>query len=251
MQTTQRPSRMNSIFLKLTLVTVLLTTLVTGILTVLNWLSTEDMIAKLVRDRAASETQALSSEAAGKIRFDHRDKMEGLFLDLAEHAEGTAVDAIALDLDGEVVARMNANAPADDQLLDLARQALRSGQQVLSDDGFVAAVPALFGESQEQVGAIATRWSSAPLIKDIRKEEVIAFSITVGVFLIAVLGSLFLLDRTIAQPLRQIQNVIRAFGNRDYSAEVPLQSPPGRTWFDCRIFGRTAGNPAAGAVCGT
>jgi methyl-accepting chemotaxis protein len=224
MQPTVPLSRLNSIFLKLTAIAVLFTAIVAGVLTVMNWRSTEAMIADLVRDRALSETIALADEAAGGIRFDRGDKVKELFLGLVEHSEGTAQAALAIGLDGETVPNAVSPATPDAQLLDLARQSLSSGQVVVSEDGFTTAAPARFGESAELVGAIATRWSSDPLLAQARADRTQALAVATVIFILAVLANMFLLNRTITGPLKRLQSVIKAFGGRDYSVEVPMQT---------------------------
>jgi methyl-accepting chemotaxis protein len=224
MQPNHRLSRLNSIFLKLTAITVLLTALVAGVLTAMSWLSTNAMIAGLVRDRAQSETSVLAVDASGGIRFGLGDKVHGLFLGLVENSEGTAQAALAIGLDGAVIADPSNPQPVDDQLLDYARQSLTSGQIVTSEDGFTVAAPSLFGETGELVGAIATRWSSEPLLVQARKDEFMAIAIATLVFVLSVLANMFLLNRTITSPLKRLQTVIKAFGSRDYSVDVPMQS---------------------------
>jgi methyl-accepting chemotaxis protein len=216
-------SRFKSIFVKLTAITVLITALVSGVLTVMHWRANADLISGLVRDRAQSETTALADEAAGGIRFGRGDKVQELFEGLVKHSKNTLTSTAAIGSDGTPMSDEAAPAAVDAELVDFARKALASNQVVISDDGFVVAAPSHFGESGELVGAIATRWSTDELLEAMKKEKVQALIVATVIFVLAVLASMFLLNRTITGPLGRIRSVIRAFGNRDYSVDVPMQ----------------------------
>ena len=218
------PSVLKSIFLKLTAITVLITAVVAGVTTVMNWADTKALIDDIVRDRAAAETAGLSGEVSGAIRFGHAEKVNQAFSGLMEHSDGTLLSALALGVDGAVVSDPENQTPTDEELAALARKALEQQQVVTSEDGFLVAAPSNFGESQEIAGAIATRWSSQAMLDAARKEEIKALVIATLVFLAAVAANVFLLHRTVASPLRRLQAVITAFGERNYLVDVPMQS---------------------------
>lgn len=224
MQPTHRLSRLNSIFVKQTVIAVLVTAIVAVALTVMNWRSTEETLSDIVRDRAASETKALSSEVAASIRFGRADKVYELFDGLMQHSSGTAQDAIAVGLDGTSLPNPAATVAPDSALVDLARRAMSTGQDVYSADGYTVASPSRFGESGELVGAVATRWSKDPLVAQLVDGRLKAVGVATVVFILAVLASMFFLNRTITSPLKRLQSVINTFGRRDYSVEVPMQS---------------------------
>jgi methyl-accepting chemotaxis protein len=218
------PSVLKSIFLKLTAITVLITAVVAGMTTVMNWANTEALIDDIVRHRAAAETVGLSTEVSGGIRFGHADKVNQAFVGLMEHSDGTFLSALALGVDGAVVSDPETQVPVDEELAVLARKALEQQQVVTSEDGFLVAAPARFGESQEVAGAIATRWSSDAMVEKAREDEFKALGIATLLFLAAVVANVFLLNRTVVSPLRRLQSVITAFGDRNYLADVPMQS---------------------------
>jgi methyl-accepting chemotaxis protein len=224
MQPTFLSSRLTSIFVKLTAITVLITALVAGVLTFMNWRSNLDLINDLVRERAESETTAIADEAAGSLRFGRGDKVGELFDGLVEHSERSVHATAAVGGDGTVVTDADDADPADSELLEMARKALSSNQVVVSEDGFTVAAPAHFGESGELVGAVATRWTTDVLLEQVHKETVKALAVATVLFILAVLANMFLLNRTITNPLGRIRSVIQSFGNRDYTVEVPMQS---------------------------
>ena len=224
MQPTVFLSRFKSIFVKLTAITVLCTALVAGVLTFMNWESNQDLISTLVRDRAASETTALADEAAGSLRFGRDDKINEQFAALVEHSKRSLQATAAVKADGTIVPGAAGAEATDPVLLDYAKKALSTNQVVSSDDGFIVAAPAHFGESGELVGAIATRWSTDVLMQMVNQDKMKALTVATVIFAMAVLANMFLLNRTITGPLGRIQSVIKAFAGRNYAVEVPLQS---------------------------
>ena len=223
MQPKSRVSRLNSIFVKLTAATVLLTAVVAGVLTVMNWNATDALTQKLVRDRALEETEALAAEASGAIRFARTDKVYELIRNLVHHSSGATQVGVALALDGTVLPDPTGAMVADPELIALARDALDNGKTVVSADGFWVASPAVFGESAEKVGAIATIWSPGPLMQTARHDRLVAIEAASVVFILAVIANMLALNRLIAGPLQRIRSVIEAFGARDYATEVPMQ----------------------------
>ena len=224
MQPHHRLGRLNSVFVKLTAMTIVLMAAVSCVLMVMNWISTRAMIESLVRERAASETEAVADAAAGGIRFGRGDKVEELFQGLVNHSQGAAVAAVAIGLEGQVVNDPAPGSVPDPSLVELATQALSSGQRMISADGFLVAAPSYFGESGELAGAVATRWSPEPLLDYARERAMVAIAVAGAVFILAVLGNMMLLNRLVTSPLGRIRTVIGGLRGRDYSTEVPLQS---------------------------
>jgi methyl-accepting chemotaxis protein len=224
MQPKTGTSVLKSIFVKLTAISVVITALVAGGLTVKNWANTEALIDGIVRDRAAAETSGLSEDVAGGIRFGRIDKVNEAIVGLREHSEGTFHDAVIVGADGAVIADPEDTAPVDEELAVLARRALEQNKIVTSDDGHLVAAPAHFGEAQDVVGAIATRWSSDAMIQKASEDKFLVLSVIGLIFLVAVAGNAFLVTRTITGPLKRLQSVITTIAARDYQVEVPMQS---------------------------
>ncbi|RYI20089.1 MAG: hypothetical protein EON48_09110, partial [Acetobacteraceae bacterium] len=118
MHATNRISNLKSIFFKLTAATVLLTAVVAGSLTFLNWRATEQMMEGLVRDRASQETIALAEEASGAIRFGRANKVYELFTALMRHSSGATRAAVAVDRDGKLIPDPTGAAAAAPELQD-------------------------------------------------------------------------------------------------------------------------------------
>ena len=223
MQANHKVFRAKSLFVKITGVTVLLTAIVAGTLTTLNYLANRDQLMQVVRERAESETPGIAAEVAGGIRFGRPDKVHELFAKLIEHSAGSALGAVAVAADGSVVEDPAGITPVNPELSALAKQAMMENRLVTSADGHAAGYPARFGESAEVVGAVATRWSAGPMLERLNAQELRAVLIASIVFVLAVIANMFLLNRLITDPLGRLQSVIRGFANRDYSAPVPLQ----------------------------
>ncbi|OYU37435.1 MAG: hypothetical protein CFE33_20865 [Pseudorhodobacter sp. PARRP1] len=224
MQLNKPASKIHSIFAKLTAVTVILITVVAGALTVMNWLHTENMLTKLVRDRANEETVALASAISPAIRFGRADKVHEMLGDLLVHSEGTAQASIAIGADGKVIPDPSSQSDVDTALVKLAQEALASGTAVTSADGFSVAVPVAGGANMEKVGAIAALWSPDPILQGAREQQWFDLGVAGLVLVVAVIGNMYLLNRMVTHPLRRVRSVIENFGLRDYAAEVPMQT---------------------------
>jgi methyl-accepting chemotaxis protein len=222
MQSNHRISRARSLFVKITAVTVAMIALVAGTLTVLNYYANATQLSELVRNRAAEETVNLARGVASSIRFDRPDKVYEVVGDLIRDAGGSAEAAAVVTRDGATLADPSGK-PVDPDMVALAKRAIAEGGFVSTEGGYSAAAPALFGENNEIVGAVATRWTSGPLLAQLREQELRAVLIASAIFLLAVIANMFLLNRLVTGPLGRVQAVIAAFADRNYETPVPLQ----------------------------
>lgn len=221
MQTKHRNSRLNSILVKVTGIAALLTAIVTGVLTFMNWIYSEQVIADIVRDRAQSETVELAEDVSGGLRFGRADKVDEVFADLMKHSKGSVTASLAIGFDGAIVSDITGT--QDAELLDLARRVMGTGELARTDDGFVVAAPVLSGQSGEVIGAVATRWTHAADLATAQANHVKALTVATVVLVLSVIANTLLLNRTIVSPLKRLQTVIQAFGNREYLVDIPLK----------------------------
>ncbi|WP_374641618.1 methyl-accepting chemotaxis protein [Tabrizicola sp.] len=176
-----------------------------------------------MRDRVSTETPDLADEIAGSLRFGRPDKVNEAFAHLLTHSRGIAALAIAVTPDGALFGYSDQATATDPAMTELARRALDENRLVTAEDGFAAAVPVLFGENADVVGAVATRWTPEPLVQRLREQEFKAITISAAAFLAAVLAFMFFVSRVVTRPLGRIRSVIRSFADRDYSGPVPMQ----------------------------
>lgn len=224
MRPNQLHSRFHSIFLKLTLTAVMLTAFVAGVLSILNTMDTQENINTIVVDRARGQTEEVAEALAGAIRFGRADKVSETFVSVTNHTKGLMESAVAIGLDEKPILEKDDQTPVDSEILELARQALRDGSVVQSADGFLVAAPVKSGETGEVAGAVATRWTTEPLSAHAHQDNLHALTITAIAFVLTVLAKMFMFHRLVTSPLKRVQAVILAFGRRDYSVEVPLQT---------------------------
>ncbi len=216
-------SKLDSIFIKLTIIAIVVTAAVTTTLAVMSRSASHAQIERIIRERAVSETEAFADDVAGGVRFGRGDKVYDTFDLQKTHSNQALAEAIALKPDGSLVVDASRSLPDSPALVDLALKALSQGGTVVSDDGFSAASLAHFGDGTEIVGVVATRWTPEHQLASLRSDEGKALLTSSAVFLLSVIGNMFLMYRLVTRPLGQIQAVIQGFKDRNYDRAVPLQ----------------------------
>ena len=106
-------------------------------------------------------------------------------------------------------------------LSELAREAVRTGGRVVSQDGLGVAEPSRFGSDAQVAGTVVTHWSVDHMMADIaaanRESVLIAAALFAGLLAAAAL----VLRQTVSQPLRRVGQAMAGIAGGAYATPVP------------------------------
>ena len=179
-------------------------------------------IERLTAARADENTRFLSSQVAGMIKFAKPDQLTDAFNTLLRHADGEAVAALAMSVDGAVLAHAG-DADGQGDLAALATRALDAGKAVRSADGFAVATPAVFGRDNATVGAIVTRWSPQTQLALLDEARTAMFLIGAAVFGSALAASALFMWGWFSRPLCRTNRAMQAIADGALETDVLYQ----------------------------
>lgn len=212
--------KLNSIFVKIALVIICSVGAVSGSLTLSNDAANEQLIGDFTRNVAKSETKLMTEVLGGAIRFGKAEIVEEFFGEARVDLEGKLVAAVALSADGTVLAE-SAESPSErSELVQLAREALSSGENSISEDGLSVATLIRFGADNAVVGVISTGWTTDVFMEAYADAHIKSLAIAGAIFVGAVIVAMLVLGRSIIGPLHAMRDVIASLGQKQYDIDV-------------------------------
>ena len=211
----------DSIFVRVLFLVAFVAVSVTAILT-FNAIRAANSIARgAVEDIGTEYTDLLALETAGALKFRKAEDVQAV-LDGTMERLGHKVDgAVAITMDGEVLASSIGPGGDLEQVRRLAEQALASNGRAEDPASLTFAMPARFGASTDAVGAIAIHWSSAALEEEVSSTKLRALAIATATILVLLFGLSFLLRRMIARPLGSIATAMGEIADGRYDIDIP------------------------------
>ena len=211
----------DSIFVRVLFLVAFVAVAVTAILT-FNAIRSANSIARgVVEDIGTEYTDLLALETAGALKFRKAEDVQAV-LDGTMDRLGHKVDgAVAITMDGEVLASSIGPRGDLEQVRRLAEQALASNGRAEDPASLTFAMPARFGASTDAVGAIAIHWSSAALEEEVSSTKLRALAIATAMILVLLFGLSFLLRRMIARPLGSIATAMGEIADGRYDIDIP------------------------------
>jgi methyl-accepting chemotaxis protein len=144
-------------------------------------------------------------------------------LDYFVEASGTEFSGVTLyDAKGTVLASEGTIAPEQaERLAALVRSAQDSGRPAISETGFLAAIPIVYGRSGAVVGVLGSAWTNDVFMQTNLSETLPLLAFT-GVFFIALLAvATWLLKRWVGRPLEEVSRAVEVVADGDLQSPVP------------------------------
>lgn len=208
-----------SIFAKIGLLMLTATVVVATFVTGANKIIIDKAVQEGVYALGANVTGAVASRSGGAIRFGDSAKLLEDLTAVVETSEGRALHALAVNLNGEVIATFgNAKEAQLADLTALGVAASQTGQFETTGDGSLAAAPATTSKG-EAVGAVAMLWSSDAAKSAVFRDQLIAYALGGGLVIALCLICSAMLRRVMSTPLRELGLVIDAIAEGDFSEE--------------------------------
>ncbi len=192
---------------------------ITATQAVLSYRSAVHTAEQAIRSQAAQVTGFVAEQASGAIKFGKPDALDALFAEVLDSAEGNVDSALAVDLQGNPLARLEGGNPK--ALAALAKQATDSGVRAVSADGFLVAVPALAGKDRSVVGAIAIGWTPERIKARVVADEMRMLKIASGMFVLVLAAAVLLMRVALTRPLLVVARATARIAEGDYHAEIP------------------------------
>ncbi|TMV84276.1 HAMP domain-containing protein [Thioclava sp. BHET1] len=217
-------SRFRSLFVKCALIMIVTIGVVAAVLTYLSFQTAREIGYQAVTGRAQQVTRMLTQSSVGALRFGKFDTLSGRFDDMVFASNENAIGAIAIGLDGKIVAGASGREAENLKLRDLAQKALDTGVDQTSADGLSVADVVTDITNGSIVGVIATHWSTHTEEAVIKRglEQVFLFgSVT---FALALALSILFIRQMVTLALERLGTAMRGLAEKDYSVLVPGQS---------------------------
>ena len=211
--------RLNSIFVKIAGVVGVAAALLTGLTAVQYTNATMRLVSEELQHAAQEANKLITSNLSGAIRFADDAPIAAQIELLTGHENSETLYGLAIDAAGEVIVAQGNDVAVEPELVALARKAVETGADVLSDDGFLVASPAVF--KGEVVGAFATATTPELILAMAKMEHgkvTLAAVATVAVgILLLVLG----LRASVARPMTRLARAVDSVGRDELDIDVP------------------------------
>ena len=212
---------LNSLLVKSTLIAAVMTLVVIAAMTVLESINKRALVQNALSSKAADVSELLSLQLGEAIKLENT-------LGVSEIALG--VDrAVQPDMRGMVVINTTSNILyetdgihlATPEVIALGQRAIESGAPVISRNGLVVAVPAVYGNYNAIVGAVVTEWTSEFALDHHAANAFATVLVGLGVFLVSLTAIAAYLWHAIYRPLDQLAGAMRQFAGKNYDISVP------------------------------
>ncbi|MEL6884912.1 MAG: methyl-accepting chemotaxis protein [Pseudomonadota bacterium] len=214
------PKRLNSLLFKCTLISVLVTLVVVGSITLLDVQTKRAMVRDALSARAVDVTDLLAQQLGGSIRFGNAEAIDGIVTHVLDTASRDVRGAAVLQADESVMFQSPDAATLPAELLTIVREALQSGQRVMSEDGFIVATPSIFGAEGTAVGVVVTHWDPAHKLGVLGAAMIKELFVGIGLLIAGMVGLVLFLRYAMSRPLTELGQAMKRVSERDYDFEV-------------------------------
>ncbi|WP_421907332.1 methyl-accepting chemotaxis protein [Mameliella sp.] len=219
---TRSGAGLHSVFIRCAGIMAVTTIVVAAVLSVQSLRLVDDLAVKGVVDQAA-RTVELSASALNKpIRFKALPKVEEEVSAAMTAAGANGRVAMVLGAEGERLAAVGEDTSLLDSVADLAARALADGTRISTEGGLWVAEPVLAGPEGPVIGVIAMAWNADSALADVRPEKMSILLTAAAVFIVLLGATLFLLQRSLGRPLRQVTEAVERISDGDYDSEIGM-----------------------------
>jgi methyl-accepting chemotaxis protein len=178
-----------------------------------------------LRDLAREVTVQQAASLGGAVKFAKTEDVQTGLGQLQEQVGLYSIGAITFSADATPI---HATGSASlEETVALARTVLSSGEELWATDRLTLAAPIRFGQQGDIVGVLVTDWSLAHIMSEVRQKLIRNVGLTL-ILLIGLLGiSLWLLKRTVTQPLNEARTALRAIAEGQLDTSLPTVAASG------------------------
>lgn len=212
--------KIGSIFFTIAIVITVVIASVVGTTSFIEMRSGTELSEEFVADMARLESTLVADNLAGAVKFGKVEPIQQTFYDIAHDSQGQVIGTLAMSADGAVLAVSEDGRQIEAELVELAEQALASGEIATAQGGHWIAVPIRYGANNDVIGVISNAWSPEFLQERFTEKLVFALLMAGLASVLAIAAALFVFGRLIVRPLTQSRKAIVAISDSDYSVEI-------------------------------
>jgi methyl-accepting chemotaxis protein len=218
---TPKWSKLNTLLIKAAIVAAMMTFSVLAAQTLFERKEKRAVMTELMSHRAQDVTALLAGQLGGAIKFGNEASIANVMKQVLEHKHADVTGVLVLNADGVTVFGRTGSTDQQSSLRQLAERANASGQPAASEDGLSIAVPATFGVDNTVTGTVVTTWNRQHTLELLARSELMAFFVSIFVFLIAMALVITVVWRDLSRPLLRLGRTMEKIGRKNYDLEVP------------------------------
>ncbi|MEM8699770.1 MAG: HAMP domain-containing protein, partial [Pseudomonadota bacterium] len=150
---------------------------------------------------ATDITDLFGANLGGAVKFGKTEILDARFEELITSQSGMVSAAAAFKPDGSEIGE---GAGQFAGMEDLAKASIESGEPVASPDGYVRAVPVIFGKNNDIVGAVVVAWNDDRLEADVERISLYLAQLGLLVALACSVLAALVLGPLMSGPLRRL-----------------------------------------------
>jgi len=182
--------------------------------------------SRIVREaltvRATEVTNLLAMQTGGSIKFANTAALSEIVGRTIDAAGPSAVGALVLSADGEILHQNRSALFESEAALALAEQTVETGEVSVSPDGLTVAAPAQFGPKGANVGAVVTAWTDRKIMTEMAQRERTTILLSAIIFGFALALMSAFLWFYMSRPLRRVEAAMKRVAKADYKTPVPF-----------------------------
>lgn len=214
-------TRLNSLMAKAVLMTALVTLSVLAAMVSFDYSAQRKLLHSELASRAQNVTELLAMQMGGSIKFANEVAVKEIAESVIAAAEPEVQGALIVDSTGlQMYSSPEMDAVAPDAA-SLATIAINTGQVSASGDGLVVAYPVKFGPEALVAGAVVTAWDDAQVIAFLARNQMMATSVAVAVFFLAMALIITYAWYDVSRPINGLTEAMSAIARKEYQIDVP------------------------------
>ncbi|WP_299691161.1 methyl-accepting chemotaxis protein [uncultured Tateyamaria sp.] len=214
-------NKLNSLLVKTTLIAGLAAIAVVAAVVTINNAHSRNLVRDALSARAVDVTDLLALQMGGSIKFGNERAITDITGGTIDTAGEDVRGAYVISETGTVLYTTEGLEEVGDSVLALAARVFETGARAMSEDGLIVVSPSLFGDGDAVAGVVATVWTDAIRLAELKASEgdqlLAGMTILIGAL---VLMSLFLWY-AMSRPLGALGDAMRRVAAKDYQAEIP------------------------------
>ena len=212
---------LNSLFVKCTVMVMVCVVAVVATITMNASLSKTKLTEQALSNRAAEVTGLVAMQLGGAVKFGNTAAISEIVTNVVEAARPDATGAYVLSTSGAEVYNSMDEAADMAQVVELANAALASGARAASDDGLITAVPSFFGEANDMVGVVVTKWDKSHQLAALQQIQNQNLMLGGGVMVFFLILSGIFLRTQMSGPILRIEGAMAQVADEQYEITVP------------------------------
>lgn len=213
---------LKSVFVRCAAIVALTTIVVTSALTVQSLSLIQRLAQQSVIDQATKAVESQAAALVQPIRFKALPKIEETILAAMTSAGPSGSDMIVMDASGAVLATASEEPSLRPDLVALAQTSIELGEMAQAEGGLWLSLPIRTAADAPVIGAVAMAWNADAALSAVNWESTKFLIVVAVVFATMMVIALWLFQRVLGRPLREMTTTISDIAAGDYNDKSNL-----------------------------